>query len=432
LNSFKAIGSAQVKVRHGKAKGEIFRRATGAGRLPVWTAFTRAVCRRQIYDPVMTVPEPLQSVGDNEIRWRGRRVVHFSGCDYFRLSRHPRIVRAAQASLAENGLNVAASRRTTGNHQIYAELESALAEFFGAESAVLLPDGYLAPVAAAQALAGEFTQAFVDEYAHGALLDAARMLDCPVRHFRHRDPVHLAALISRCPPKARPIVLTDGMFSHDGSVAPLRDYLGILPADGMMLVDDAHGAGILGATGKGSLEHAGVARTRIIQCATLSKAFGVYGGAVLGSRGLGEKIAAQSRSFIGTTPLPPLLAGAALAAVKLLWGEPQRRDKLSRNVSLVRAKLRSAGWEIAGTPGPIIRLPVMTDGRAGELKKALLAAGIYPPFIRYGGAAARGVFRFVISSGHTRWQLDRLIDVLEAFKRGRARSKPALAGSALR
>ncbi len=364
----------------------------------------------------MTEAEPLQFIGANAVRWRSRTLTYFSGCDYFRLARDARLAAAAHKALAQHGLNVAASRRTTGNHKIYTQLEAELAKFFGAETALVLPDGYLAPLAAAQALAEEYTQALIDEYARGALVDAARMLGCPVKRFRHRDAADLQKHLARSKRGARTMVLTDGMFSHDGSVAPLGDYLKVLPANGIMLVDDAHGAGVLGATGKGSLEYAGVGRKQIIQCATMSKAFGVYGGVVLTSRGLRAKILAGGRSFIGTTPLPPPLAGAALAALKILRSEPARRKRLLRNTALVRTKLLTAGWEITETPGPIIRLPAMSGREEGELKGRLLAAEIYPPFLKYPGASAQGVFRFVIASEHSPAQLSQLIAVLTAFK----------------
>jgi 7-keto-8-aminopelargonate synthetase-like enzyme len=376
----------------------------------------RAVSACQIYHPAMTEPEPLQFVGDNEVRWRHRTLVYFAGCDYFRLARNAQVAAAVVSSLKANGLNVAASRRTTGNHKIYTQLETELARFFGVEAALVLPDGYLASIAVAQALAGEFTHTFIDEFAHGALADAAQMLGCPVEKFKHRDVAGLANFISKCGRNARPVILTDGMFSHDGSVAPLREYLKILPRRGMILVDDAHGAGILGTTGKGSSEHEKVSQKKIIQCATLSKAFGVYGGVVLTSRALRGKITSRSRSFIGTTPLPPPLAGAALASLKILSREPARRKRLFRNLSFVRTKLRAAGWETLETPGPIVRLPAMNGAEVRELKKLLLAAGIYPSFLQYGGAAVRGYFRFVISSEHTQTELDRLTAVLAAFK----------------
>jgi len=154
-----------------------------------------------------------------------------------------------------------------------------------------------------------------------------------------------------------------------------------------------------------------------VQCATLSKAFGVYGGVVLASRALRKKIVANSRSFIGTTPLPPPLAGAAFAAVRILRAEPARRERLFQNVRFVRTKLLASGWEIAGTPGPIIRLPLMNHAKAGDLKKRLLAACIHPPFLQYGSASAPGFFRFVISSEHAPAQLEKLIAVLAAFKK---------------
>jgi len=362
----------------------------------------------------MPEPDSLQFVGVNEVRWRRRTLAYFSGCDYFRLARHPGVAQALRAALTQDGLNVAASRRTTGNHQIYARLETALADFFGAETALVLPDGYFAPAAVTQALAGECSHALVDEFAHGALADAARMLDCPVAVFKHRDAADLARAAAQGGPKARPLVLTDGMFSHDGSAAPLREYLKVLPPRGLILVDDAHGAGVLGATGRGTLEHAGVTRQRIIQCATLSKAFGVYGGVVLATRALRGKILARSRLFAGTTPLPPPLAGAALAALKILRREPARRKRLFRNLAYVRTQLRRQGWEIPETPGPIIRLPPMPPPAIQDLKQRLLAAGIYPPFLKYGSSSARGFFRFVIASEHTRAQLDKLVAVLAA------------------
>jgi len=360
------------------------------------------------------IAPPLEFSGVNEVWHRGRKLVHFSGCDYFRLARDARLAAAARKTLAETGLNVSASRLTTGNRVIYLQLEAALTKFFRAEAALALSDGYLAPLAAAQALAGEFTHAFVDEQSHSALLDAARMLDCPVQKFPHRNAVALEKMLARSSRRARPIILTDGMFSYDGAVVPLREYLKILPRKGMILVDDAHGVGVLGRTGKGTLEHEGVGRERIIQCATLSKAFGAFGGVVLSSRTLQWKIMAQSRSLMGATPLPPPLAGAALESLKILSRDSERRKKLFSNLSWLRRALRAAGWEISETPGPLVRLPDLSEAEAGRLSRLLFTAGIYPPFIRY-GAATRGAFRFVISSEHTRTQLQTLADVLTGF-----------------
>lgn len=357
-------------------------------------------------------PEPLQSVDRTYVRFRGRKLSSFSGCDYFRLASHPEVLRAAHDGLEKFGLNVSASRLTTGNHTLYQNLESRLATFFDARSAVLLPDGYLAPLAAAQALAGKFSHALLDAKAHPALQDAAKFLNCPVSSFRHRDPNDCGRALRKCGQGARPILLTDGMFSYDGSVAPVKAYLALLPADGLILVDDAHGAGVLGGTGKGTIETEAVDRRRVVQCITLSKAFGASGGAVLGSRALREAILSRSRIFIGSTPLPLPVAGAALAAVRILRRDHQLRLRLSRNTGYVRAALRDAGLDTPENPGPIIPISVRGERETRDLKRNLLAARIYPPFLKYPGGPEEGSFRFVISSEHSHSQLDNLLRVL--------------------
>lgn len=370
----------------------------------------------------MNLPEPLQQVDRTYVRWRGRRLSYFSGCDYFRLASHPAVLKAAADGLKQFGLNVAASRLTTGNHQIYEQLEQQLAKFFGAADALLVSGGYPTSMVVAQSLAGEFSHVLMDERAHPALLDAAAHFGCPILKFKHRDAGDLRSAALRAggainKPGRRPallgkfIVLTDGMFSHDGSPAPLKAYLKVLPRDAQLLVDDAHGAGVLGATGKGTLEHEGVSRQRIIQCVTLSKAFGVYGGAVLGTRALREKILARSRAFIGCTPLPLPLANAALAAVKILSRGGKLRARLHANADYVKAALRRAGLAIPELPGPIIAIHPRSEAETRALRRRLLAAGIYPPFLKYAGAE-KGYFRFVISSEHTRAQLDALVAVL--------------------
>jgi 7-keto-8-aminopelargonate synthetase-like enzyme len=265
---------------------------------------------------------------------------------------------------------------------------------------------------AAQALAGEFSHALVDGRTHLALHEAADALNCPILRFKHRDPEDLARTLKRCGQGSRPIVLTDGMFSREGSVAPLRAYLRSLPRDGWLLVDDAHGAGILGNHGRGSLELEGVSRARAVQCVTLSKAFGVFGGAVLGPRSLREKIFARSGLFIGSTPLPLPLVCGAIAAVKVMKHSAALRERLHQNTAHVRSSLRKAGLMLPETPGPIIALPPLDAAKTRQLTHALSAANIFPSLLKYPGGAPEGNFRFVISSEHTRKQLDALIGVL--------------------
>jgi 7-keto-8-aminopelargonate synthetase-like enzyme len=186
--------------------------------------------------------------------------------------------------------------------------------------------------------------------------------------------------------------------------------LKFLPRDGLILLNDAHGAGVLGKNGGGTPEFENVSRRRIVQCVALSKAFGVYGGAILGTRELREKIFACCRMFTGSTPPPLPLANAALQAVKILGADKSFRSRLNLNANYLKAALRKSGVKFPETPGPIVRLQIETESEIAALKRELLAAGIYPPFLKYHGAAD-GYFRFVISSEHTRAQLDKLIAV---------------------
>jgi len=360
----------------------------------------------------MTEPEPLQQVDRTCVRYRQRKLSYFSGCDYFRLASHPRVMAALQTGVKQYGLNVAASRLTTGNHRLYAELEAELVGFFAAEAALLVSSGYVTNLVVAQALAGHFSHALADDRAHPSLSDAARFLDCPVLRFKSQDTEALAHAMHRCGPGSKLLVLTDGMFSHNGSAAPLAEYLEVLPKDAMLLVDDAHGAGVLGRTGKGTVEHAGVSRRRIIQTVTLSKAFGAYGGAVLGSAALRQRILDKSTIFVGSTPLPLPLANAALAGVRILRADRSLRRRLVENAAYVKAALREAGLVLAETPGPIVPLLPRHPREATRLQRALLAAGIFPPFLKYPGGPPSGYFRFVISSEHSRPQLNGLIKVL--------------------
>ena len=363
----------------------------------------------------MNEPESLQQVRRTYVRYRGRQLSYFTGCDYFRMASHPRVLAAVATGLKKYGLNVAASRRTTGNHAVYLKLEKQLAEFFGAEAALLVSTGYATNLVVAQALAGSFSHALFDEKSHLSPADAAQFLNCPVLKFKHRDVEHFAETRHRCGPGARPVVITDGMFSRDGAVAPLQAYLKLLPRDGLIIVDDAHGAGTVGANGGGAVEIAGVDRRRIVQCVTLSKAFGCYGGAIVGSRKLRTQILERGSMFIGSTPVPLPLAHAASVAVQILKRDKSLRRRLNRNADFVKQALRRAGMNLPETPGPIIPFAQPTPQRNRRLRRALLAAGIFPSFINYPGAPAGGYFRFVISSEHTQAQLTQLVSVLKNF-----------------
>jgi 8-amino-7-oxononanoate synthase len=365
----------------------------------------------------MSEPFPIELVDRTHVRWRGRKMLFFGGCDYLGLAWHPAVRRALSEGVQRGVLNVAASRLTTGNDPLYGELERELARFFGMETALLVSTGYATNLVVAQALSGRFTHALLDERAHVSLADAALWLGCPVWKFRHRNVRDFARVLGRCGRRARPVVLTDGMFAHDGGVAPLRAYQEMLPAGGWLLVDDAHGAGVVGEGGRGSVAASGLRGERVILCVTLSKAFGAYGGAVLGPAWVRRAILDNSHLFAGSTPLPLPWVRAGLAALRLVRSDPGLHQRLRGNVAWLRQSLRISGFCPPETPGPIVPLVFRDPRRTAALERALARNNIHPSLIRYPGAPADGYFRFVISAVHTRAQLQRLARVLAPFAR---------------
>ena len=358
----------------------------------------------------MPLTTPLQQVDRTCVRHRGRKLIYFGGCDYFRLSSHPRVLRALAQGASQFGLNVAASRTTTGNHVLFGQLERAIATFFGADSAVLAASGYATNLIVAQALAGTVHHALIDERSHGSVFDAAVFLGCRVEKFRHRDPAQAGVLARRV--RGKVVLLTDGLFAQDGSVAPLREYLRTLPRNALLVVDDAHGAGVVGKSGRGTPEQEGIASARLIQTVSLSKAFGVYGGAVLCSEEFRDAIIERSRLFNGNTPLPLPLAAAALVALEILHRDRALRRRLMANADFVKERLRQGGIDIPEYPGPIVRLVPHDRHEAKALRRRLLRHGVFPTLIHYPGGPSDGYFRFMISSEHMREQLDALAGAL--------------------
>ena len=350
--------------------------------------------------------DELQQVDRTFVTSGRRRLSYFAGCDYFRLSSHPEVLRAVKEGLDRYGLSVAASRMTTGNHPLFTQLEKALAGFFGAPAALLAGNGYATNIIVVQALRDDFSHILMDERAHLSQRDATRFFAGPVLEFQHRDPTDLARQLRG---KKRPLVLTDGLFSRDGEIAPLAEYLRVLPASGMILLDDAHAAGMIGAKGQGTVEYTGVPRRRIIQAVTLSKAFGCFGGAILCQAGLRKKIMDASAMFAGSTPLPLPLANAALKAMELLRRDPGLRCRLSHNVNYIKTALRARGLSVAHTPAPIVSIVPRDASEAARMRRRLLAHGVYPSFIRYPRGPVDGYFRFVASSEHSQRQLDDLL-----------------------
>jgi 8-amino-7-oxononanoate synthase len=366
---------------------------------------------------VSELPAQLEIIDQNFVIHEGRRLVYFGGCDYFRLATHPSVIDALKKGADQTGLSSSASRITTGNHPLYSRLEKRLASHFGARAALTVSAGYLANIAVTQSLNGEITHGLIDERSHASLLDAARFLDCPVTSFTHRDANDLKLKLKTLPQSAKPLLMTDGLFSHDGSLAPLGAYEKLLPKGGLMLVDDAHGAGVTGANGRGTLEAEDVNRRRIIQTITLSKAFGCAGGGVLCSQSRRDRIATRSHAFQGSTPLPLPLAEAAMTSTALLKRDKRYRIRLRSNAHLAKSELVKIEFPVIDNSSPILSFVPRSAHETKSLTRRLKSNGVFPSLIRYPGGPKNGYFRFAISSEHSHEQIRALTDALGAFPR---------------
>jgi 7-keto-8-aminopelargonate synthetase-like enzyme len=359
----------------------------------------------------MLGPE-LVFTGRTEVVFRGETLTFFAGNDYHRFSTHPEVLRTLTEAAAQYGLNCAGSRATTGNHPLYNQLEATAAAYLGAEAAALCSAGYLSSTALLQAVGDQFTHVFLDEKAHSSLVDAARQSGLPITVFPHADPEGLRdALKSTLQTRYRPLVATDGVFANTGVIPPLADYAALIePYNGRLLIDDAHGLGVVGPTGKGSFEEAGIPRALIYQTGTLSKGLGGFGGIVAGSRELIELMRRRSRAFIGSTPPPLPVAAATIRAIEILATEPFHVARL-RAVSLrIKPQLRELGFTISGGPAPICSVTYLNEEKNRSLYHHLLTCGIYPSFINYPGCPPGGHFRFTLSSIHSDDQIDRLVE----------------------
>lgn len=346
----------------------------------------------------------------------GRERDYFSGTGYLGLHNHPQVIEAAVRAIQRYGMSTATSRGGYGEHPLYDELERQVCAYFEAESALYFASGYLGGMILVQGLAERFERIFVDEAAHYSLRDAARASTKPLHFFHHRDSGDLAECLRRHLGRGeRPLVLTDGLFPISGEVAPLDEYLSLLqPYDGMLGVDDAHGAGVLGQNGRGSAEWLGVSQSASLQvCATLSKALGGYGGVLTGCRERIGEIEQHSKVYVAASPPPLPAAAAAARAVEIARTEPQRRQLLWENVARAREGLRRLGWDLPDSPVPILCLRARPSVDLARLRAGLFEHDICVAHVTsYSSTPPGGALRIAIFATHTPEQIERLVDTL--------------------
>ena len=360
----------------------------------------------------------LESAQGAHIRVDGREVLSFCSNDYLGLANHPALIAAAKAAANDVGVCSGASHLITGHHRLHHELEESLAHFVGLPQALLFSTGYMANLGIVTALAGRGDAVFADRLNHASLNDAVVLSRAELKRYPHSDMAALEKLLASSQAK-RKLVLTDAVFSMDGDIAPITELLALCEKyDAWLMLDDAHGFGVLGTGGRGVLEHLGLKSPRIIYMATLGKAAGVAGAFVAGEPALIETLVQNARTYIYTTALPPLLAAALLASLKLIEAEGWRRVRIGELVAALRGGLSLQRWQLAESVTPIQPLVIGSNDEALMVSERLLERGILVPAIRP-PTVPKGTarLRISLSAAHTPEDVARLLDAINEIER---------------
>lgn len=346
----------------------------------------------------------------------GESLVNLAANDYLGLSSHPAVVEALIATARDYGVGAGASHLVSGHRRPHAELEAELADLCGQPRALLFSSGYIANQALLTLLCPRGGTIFGDRLNHASLIDAGVLARGRLVRYRHRDAGDLRRRLADHPGRAA-VIVSDGVFSMDGDLAPLPDLIAVAAEAGaVLMLDDAHGFGVLGTEGRGTLEHFGIAAEQgPVIMGTLGKAFGVFGAFVAGSELLVESLIQQARGYIYTTALPPALAAAALAAVRISRQEPGRRDHLRALVRRLRQGAASRGLVFAPSETPIQPYIVGDAATALGLAECLRRRGFWvtairPPTVPEGTAR----LRVSLSAALELYKVDRFLDALAA------------------
>lgn len=329
-------------------------------------------------------PRSLSTGAGPVVERDGRRLIHMASNNYLGLATDPRVVAAARRALEGWGAGAGAAPLVAGHGEWHARLEAELADYKGTEAALVFASGYAANVGVLAALAGPRDTIFADALVHASLVDGARASGARLRFYRHGDPDHLEAMLRRSAGRGRRLVVTDGVFSMDGDLAPLPALVELAERyDALLVVDDAHGTGVVGPEGRGTVHRFGLAGRVPVQVGTLSKALGAQGGFVAGSRRLIRWLWHRARAWVYSTALAPVLAAAALEALRLARAEDWRRQRLRRHGARLRSGLRSLGYRVLGdAEAPMTAVVVGEPEAAAALAARLEEQGVLAPAIR--------------------------------------------------
>ena len=347
----------------------------------------------------------------------GRSLINFCSNDYLGLAGHPDIGLALKQAADVYGTGSGASHLVSGHSVVHHELEEQLAEYTGRPRALLFSTGYMANIGAINALIGRRDLVLQDQLNHASLLDGGRLSQADFQRYKH---VNMASLEQRLEQSSaeRKLIVTDGVFSMDGNLAPLREISRLAEKhSAWLMVDDAHGVGVLGQQGGGLVEELNMTVEQVpVLVGTLGKSFGTFGAFVAGSEALIETLIQFSRSYIYTTALPPAIAAATLASLKIVREESWRRDRLVQLVARFRRGAQQIGLQLAESNTPIQPVLINNDEKVMQVGQQLRAAGflvgaIRPPTVPVG----TGRLRITFSANHSEEQVDQLVAALDSL-----------------
>ena len=369
----------------------------------------------------LRVRREVESRGHGGVRMRvaGSDVLAFCSNDYLGLADHPSVVAAFVAAAHEWGVGSGASHLVSGHCREHHALEEELAAFTRRSRALLFSTGYMANLAVVTALLGRGDRVFEDRLNHASLLDAGLASGARFARYPHADACALESRLQRAG-TGRSMVVTDGVFSMDGDVAPLRELASACRAhDAWLFVDDAHGLGVLGDTGRGSLEAAGLGPDDVpVLMGTLGKAFGTFGAFVAGSHELVETLLQTARTYIYTTALPAAVAAASRASLRVVQDEPWRHSRVLEHVARFRREAAGFGLRLLDSCTPIQPVVLGSEAAAVAASEALLARGLWVPAIRPPTVpAGSSRLRITFSAAHEPADVDRLLDALASLAR---------------
>ena len=344
----------------------------------------------------------------------GRDVVNLSSNNYLGLTTHPKLREAALRAVKELGVGSGSVRTIAGTMELHMELERKIAVFKKTEAAVVFQSGFTANAGTVSSILGKEDLILSDELNHASIIDGARLSRAAIKVFPHRDVAALRALLEETRDVKRRLVITDGVFSMDGDVAPLREIAAAAREHGaIMMVDDAHASGVLGRAGRGTVDHFDLHGQVDVQVGTLSKAIGVLGGYVCGSKALIEYLYHRARPFLFSTSHPPAIAAACLAAFEVLEEEPERIERLWSNTKRFKAGLQRLGFNTGISETPITPVIVGEADLAMRFSDRLFERGVFAQGIGFPTVAkGKARLRTIVTATHSEAEMDRALEVM--------------------